>query len=117
MNYGKNYIDRGIVKWTGMYLAEHTAQLEAFQKKEHTLVTQKKQMSSLEIDEIVACAVLKNVAVCIQKEARDLNGHYYPDVIGKIRGYDNRGLFINDEKVDFDEIRHISIQPSIKWFE
>ena len=44
MNYGKNYIDRGIVKWTGMYLAEHTAQLEVFQKKEHTLVTQKKQM-------------------------------------------------------------------------
>ena len=88
-----------------------------FQKKEHTLVTQKKQMSSLEINDIIAKAVIKNVAVCIQKEARDLNGHYYPDVIGKIRGYDNRGLFINDEKVDFDEIRHISIQPSIKWFE
>ena len=69
MNYGKNYIDRGIVKWTGMYLAEHTAQLEAFQKKEHTLVTQKNQMSSLEINDSIAKAVIKNVAVCIQKEA------------------------------------------------
>lgn len=40
MGYGKEYVDRGIVKWDGMYLSEHTSELN---NVEQAIINQAKQ--------------------------------------------------------------------------
>lgn len=115
MGYGKEYVDRGIVKWAGMYLSEHTSELNDVQQALTNPTKQKRQMSNTEINRVLSEAQLKSLVVSIQKEERDIEGHYQHDLIGIIAGFDERGLFIGSEKVDFDEIRHVAIYDKVKW--
>ena len=48
-------------------------------------------------------------------EARDLNGNYYPDIIGKIKGFDELGIYIEETKIGYDEIRNVCLYSHIKW--
>ena len=74
-------------------------------------------MTTEEIDNVFKEAQLHNRPVSIQTQDRDLNGNYYPDIIGWIIGYDEIGIYVGDQKVGFDEIRHVEIYESLKWFD
>lgn len=81
--------DRGIKKWTGFYLSEHTAARKAEEKI--------KQKSNP------------------QKEAVDSEGKYYDDVIGQLSGFDELGIYVGGEKIDCDEIRNVEMINVSKW--
>ena len=38
-----------------------------------------------------------------------MEGKYLDDVVGMIKGYDELGIYIDDQKVDYDEIRHVEL--------
>lgn len=116
-NYGKEYIDRGMVKWNGMYLSEHTAARYNQRTAKRNRPKQKIAMTTQEIQTILVTAYKNSCIVAIQKEERNLDGDYSPDIIGNILGFDELGLFIDQQKVDFDEIRHVEILSNAKWFE
>lgn len=115
-NYGKEYVDRGIIKWNGMYLSEHTEQMYNEQAAVKNRPTQKLQMTTEQIQLILVDAFQGSLVIAIQKEERNLDGDYLPDIFGHIIGFDERGLFIDQKKVDFDEIRHVEIRSTPKWF-
>lgn len=115
-NYGKEYVDRGIIKWNGMYLSEHTEQMYNEQAAIKNRPTQKLQMTTNQIQSVLVEGFKNSLVIAIQKEERNLDGDYLPDVIGHILGFDERGLFIDQQKVDFDEIRHVEIRSNPKWF-
>ncbi|SPW41138.1 DNA-directed RNA polymerase beta subunit [Enterococcus faecium] len=52
MSYGENYQDRGMVKWAGFYLSEHTDTLQDQKKTESNRPVQKMQMDVDEIGEV-----------------------------------------------------------------
>lgn len=54
-------------------------------------------------------------SVRIQKEERDAKRYYPGDVVGILAGFEELGLYIGEEKVNYDEIRHISITVINKW--
>ena len=104
-----------MVKWAGFYLSEHTDLMNKDDKNRRISPSQKPQMELDEINRIMEEARLKDKSVCIQIEARDLNGNYYPDVIGKIKGFDELGIYIEETKIGYDEIRHVSLYSHTKW--
>ncbi|MCR9049905.1 hypothetical protein ACVWIQ_13240 [Enterococcus faecium] len=110
-----DYNDRGRLKWTGFYLSDHTEEIDADneQRANHNLA--KEQMMTEEIAEVLNTAVLKNRSVCIQKEERNAEGYYPADIIGKILGSDELGIYIGAHKVHYDEIRHINFYQNNKW--
>ena len=116
-NYGKEYIDRGMVKWHGMYLSEHTEARYNQQTAKLNRPKQKTAMTTQEIQTILVEAYKNSCIVAIQKEERNLDGDYLPDIVGNILGFDELGLFIDQQKVDFDEIRHVELLSNAKWFE
>lgn len=63
-----------------------------------------------------ACS-LKRRPVAIQLEQLDMEGKYLDDVVGMIKGYDELGIYIDDQKVDYDEIRHVELYDWHKWSE
>lgn len=116
-NYGKEYVDRGMVKWQGMFLSEQTERIREIEHARNNPIKPKTEMTTEEIDNVLKEAQLHNRPVAIQTQDRDLNGNYYPDIIGGILGYDEIGIYVGDQKVGFDEIRHVEIYESLKWFD
>lgn len=109
------YHNRGMKKWAGFFLSEHTAEQEKIQKGLAHTNSPKPQMSDQEIGEVLQMARIKNKSVAIQIEDIDNEGNYYDDIIGKLRGSDSMGIYIGGEKVHYDEIRNIQIYDQVKW--
>jgi len=112
-----DYQDRGLLKWMGFYLSDHTEIINKDKKIRSNVNLAKEQMGSEEIQEVLARSALKRLPVSIQKEARDLEGCYPDDIIGLIEGGDELGLYISGHKVGYDEIRHIELLDWHKWSE
>ena len=72
-------------------------------------------MTTEEISEVLNAAVIKNRLVCIQKEERNAEGYYPDDIIGKILGSDELGIYVGKDKIHYDEIRHIEFYQDNKW--
>ena len=109
------YHDRGMKKWAGFFLSEHTAEQEKIQKGLAHANYPKPQMSEQEIGEVLHIARIKNKSVAIQIEAVDRDGSYYDDIIGHLKGSDSLGVYVGNEKVHYDEIRNVELVDHVKW--
>ena len=109
------YQDRGMKKWRGFFLSEHTTEQEKIQTGLTHSNSPKPQMTEQEIGEVLQVARLKNKSVAIQIEAIDNEGNYYDDIIGPLKGADSLGIYVGNEKIHYDEMRHIELVEHIKW--
>ena len=44
-----------------------------------------------------------------------MDGYYPEDIVGKILGGDELGIYVGEDKVHYDEIRHIEFYQEQKW--
>lgn len=109
------YQDRGMIKYQGFYLSDHTALLKKLYKTEAKSNPKKEQMSLEDIDRVLFTARQSNVPIAVQLEQVDMEGRYSDDVIGFIMGHDNLGVYVGDQKVNYDEIRNVEITTIKKW--
>lgn len=114
-SYFLDYQDRGIQKWNGFYLSEHTASIEKVTALENKIIPKKRQMSEGEIGQLLEFAFSNHRQVFIQVEMVDSEGNYAEDTIGFIEGFDELGLLIGSEKIHYDEIRHVGLLNNKKW--
>ncbi|HCT4835118.1 TPA: hypothetical protein OTY75_002617 [Enterococcus faecium] len=110
-----DYNDRGRLKWAGFYLSDHTEEIDADNEQRANNNLAKEQMTTEEIAEVLNAAVIKNRSVSIQKEERNAEGYYPEDIIGKIKGFDELGIYIEETKIGYDEIRNVCLYSHIKW--
>ena len=115
MSYGESYQERGMGKWAGFYLSEHTDTLNDQMTREKNCPQQKMQMDIDEIGTILSEAQRRNKEIAIQIEERDSNGYYKPDTVGVIKGFDELGIFVGNTKIGYDEIRHVAFSNDLKW--
>lgn len=109
------YQDRKLLKWKGFYLSEHTRQMNAKKAEKAYVWPAKIAMDYDEIERILYEARLKGYNIAIQKEEVNEEGQYSPDIVGKIQGYDSRGIYVDNQKIDYDEIRHVACINIAKW--
>lgn len=110
------YEDRGMMKWmTSFILPEHSKALNNFKEEREKIINQKPQMDGSEIERILETARLKSNPVSIQLEILNRDGNYGDDVNGMIRGFDELGIYIDDQKVHYDEIRNVELYNRPKW--
>ena len=107
-----DYNDRGRLKWAGFYLSDHTEEIDMDNEQR---AIAKEQMTTEEISKILKTAIIKNRTICIQKEERDVDEYYPEDIVGKILGGDELGIYVGEDKVHYDEIRHIEFYQEQKW--
>lgn len=111
------YRDRGMKKWAGFILSEHTLEQEKYEKAKKKVNVPKPQMSPEDIYTTMQQAQIKNKRIAVQRVAVDIEGNYYDDVIGLLKGADSRGIYIGNERIDFHEIRHVELLNHKKWSE
>lgn len=115
MNYlNHEYQDRGMKKWAGFYLSEHSAIQETEELDRNQQIHQKPQMSEEEINQVLLDATTYQKLVRIQV-AEIINGQYLPDIVGFYRGSAEEGFYIDDSLLRIEEIHHISVEEPIKW--
>lgn len=112
------YEDRGMMKWlNGFFLSDHTSAMKKDVAERSHVNDQKKQMYTHEIQQVLEHARLKSRPVAIQLEQLDIEGKYLDDIVGMIKGFDELGIYIDNQKVDYDEIRHVELCDIPKWSE
>lgn len=108
--FEEKYYDRGMVKWLGYYLSDHTEQIA----KEHAHNTQIKMRSwqtAMTEDEITALlfkAYRQRLKVDLQVKLQDMDGTLPALVSGIVQGYDeNNFVFIGADAIKIDDIQWI----------
>ncbi|HAT55804.1 MAG TPA: hypothetical protein DCW31_11325 [Lactobacillus sp.] len=103
-----DYVDRGMLKWQGYYLSDHTAQLNKQAKKRAEVIQPKTIMTPAEIGQILQSAFANNYAVRLQLYSNASDGHLQPDVVGHIAGYYETQIILEDgQKIDLLNIRNV----------
>lgn len=113
------YQDRGMMKWIGFYLSDHTAVLDQESKERNHINIEKEQMTLEEIGEVLQQAYLKNKRIAIQLETLNDEGNYLDDLVGKIFGQKEEQIYLNEEKrgmlhLTIEQIHHVEILGSKK---
>lgn len=83
--YIKNYHDRGMKKWSGLFLSDHTLRINKDNQKRQTVYYSKKPMTQYEIRKSLmkSFAEHRQVAVQIKEVTED-------DIIGFAKGLSRR---------------------------
>lgn len=115
--FNERYVDRGVVKWMGMFLSEHTASIQRDKKKRSFIVEKKEQMNENDIYSILNEAITNNSMVIIQVEEINTDGNYQEDLIGWIEGYEDSYIYLSGNKIALESIRNIQLYSQLKWSE
>lgn len=107
------YTDRGIVKWFGMMLSDHSEALKQSAQHNHRFnIKPKPEMTETEISNILYQAFIHQSPVSIQAHIIK-NGYYFKDLECKVSGYadDQIYLLLKDGRsvsCHLDNIRNIA---------
>lgn len=118
----RDYEDRGMAKWMGFYLSEHTAEMALEKKERETLWLRKPQMSELDISDTLEKAYTTRCPVEIQLSELNPDGYAYEDIVGVIEGFKTTSIFVSHPEtgvqvIPGDAINHISLLDPVKWSE
>ncbi|GAX00746.1 hypothetical protein [Secundilactobacillus silagei] len=106
--FDHDYQDRGVVKWQGFYLSDHTAALKKQARQEAVKHPAKTQQSLEEMSVILSDAYANGKRVSIQVNDRDLNGEFRPDLVGKVIGYKEDKIYLAGQTdVSILDMRHV----------
>ncbi|MCT1905321.1 hypothetical protein [Oceanobacillus sojae] len=114
------YKDRGIMKWLGMMLSDHSEALKKEEVDDQLIqVKEKEKMGEEEIASVLYQAFVTDSPVLIQANVIR-NGNYYKDLECKISGYvENRiYLFLKDGRAiscTLEEIRNVEMMNLLDW--
>ena len=104
-----DYHDRGMMKWQGFYLSDHTAALNHQNQQLNEVYVLRPQQSLAEITQLLANAYQRQQPVTIQLKTVDQNNRHLPDITTLIRGYNANEIVIGaDRFIPLPEIRNVS---------
>jgi len=110
------YHDRGIQKYNGFFLSEHTENLTNERIHSTETILAKEQMSEELIFETIDFAIYKQKKISIQLNIRDIEGNFLEDITGMIKGYDEANIYLDTVKVPLNQIRHITTFNTKSWY-
>lgn len=116
----RNYDDRGMAKWMGFYLSEHTSEMEKDNTIRNTIYYRREKMSEIEISSILDTAYRYRYSVIIQLDALNTEGFAFEDVTGVVEGFNENKLYLSDVEtgiqiVSINSINHIALSTTEKW--
>lgn len=116
-SYFEAYQDRGIKKWNGFFLSEHTA-IIANEQEKSKCIQRFPQLDQKQIDDCLNQSINYNKRLTIQLNTFDALGRVQPFISGVCRGFVTpETILIDDCLVEYNDIRHIRMADSSKWFE
>lgn len=105
----RDYHDRGMMKWQGMFLSEHTTALKQEEAAANQVVYRHEQMEINKKTELLYFAFSHVKVVLVQVGEINLGWNQQERVIGIVNGFDEGNVFIDGKPYDIDEIEYVEI--------
>ncbi|MCT4380611.1 hypothetical protein [Leuconostoc pseudomesenteroides] len=107
-----DYRDRGIKKWQGFFLSDHTSALKRFDYDNNYSETPMKQMATSDILRVAMHALANWQSIVMQLNATTYEHDTQKNIAGMIASIDDRAIYIEDSKGEtqgylFEDIRAI----------
>src|SRR5690625_4449469 len=115
------YKDRGIVKWFGMILSDHSEALKKEKVNDQLIeVKAKEEMTEEQVATILYKAFMTNSPVLIQANVMR-NGNYYSDLACKVNGQMENQVYLITKseystKCTIDQIRNVEFMNVLDWY-
>ncbi|BDR56466.1 DNA polymerase III subunit alpha [Xylocopilactobacillus apis] len=114
-----DFKDRGMMRWFGFYLSDHSLAIRKQKKQEHQILAQKHhlQMSFSEIAETISLALVHQSQVIIEKNDTEIkNGEMIDSaqIKGFIQGYSDDGLVVDEQEIPYQEIKYLTLYQGTK---
>lgn len=110
-----DYHDRGMMKWQGFYLSDHTAALNQQNQQLNAVYVPRPQQSLAELTQVLADAYQSQQLVTIQLKMVDQNNHHLPDITTLIHGYNANDIVVDSDCfVPLQEIRNVAYKKTEK---
>ncbi|WP_060459749.1 hypothetical protein [Lactobacillus acetotolerans] len=109
-NFFRNYQERGMKKWSGFFLSDHSLKINQDNRKRATVYSKKTEMSEAEISKILLQSFSNHYPVSIQLKNLDEDCRFAEDIKGFVEGYSNENMVtISGTAVHLDDINHIEL--------
>lgn len=109
------YHDRGMMKWMGFFMSDHTVYMGKQRDKEEA-EKPLPQMESLTIDRMLQESWTKTKPLSVQVDMED----HYETLTGIIIGYESEFVYLQGESglttLKFSSIRHVTALAAEKWW-
>ncbi|QNQ80977.1 hypothetical protein [Lactobacillus sp. PV034] len=106
-SFFKNYHDRGMVKWAGFYLSDHTAKINADYQRRTKKIRPRPAMPLSVISEQLLQAFVSHQKVKIQLKIKNIEAQYEPDIEGRVEGYNEDEIIVSGQRIKITEINNI----------
>ena len=106
----KNYQDRGMKKWAGFFLSDHTLKINKDKAKRAMVYQKKPSMNEDEISQLLFKAFSDHYYVQVQLKELDDDGKLKADICGFVEGYQEQLIIISGQKVAIDDINNVTIK-------
>lgn len=104
-----DYRERGIKKWRGFFLSDHTSALNREAMKQQENEKQLPQMSLDEIKRIALRAGANYHFVSVQLNEMNYNHEIKKSIFGMVDSVNDRFMLVDDKKIMFDTVRSINL--------
>ncbi|MGY3765381.1 hypothetical protein ACWOAH_02345 [Vagococcus vulneris] len=111
------YKDRGIVKYQGFFLSEHTTSIMNEESDRNLEIFGKEQMSEEQIMELIERAIMKQQRISVQLNLKDMTGNFMEDISGMVLGYEDGTLYLDDAPIMISQIRHVEMEENKVWYD
>lgn len=108
--FDHDYHDRGMIKWQGYMLSDHTSALKKESKQRATVIEPKPLMTAEEIGEVLEQSYANNKRVSLQLYSTSSDRTLEPDKTGKVLGVQDNNVFVDgNDWIAIDTIRHAEL--------
>jgi hypothetical protein len=110
-NFFKYYQDRGMKKWAGYFLSDHTMKMNHKQAAEAEADSRKLEaaMPLTEIGSILLTAFADHYPVRLQLKEIEADGQLPAEITGLVVGWHEQSVMINDHAVPLEQINHVKL--------
>ncbi len=98
-----HYQDRGMKKWAGFFLSDHTAMINKETRQKS--VPDRAEMSREECGKVLGAAFANQHPVAVQLKEVDENGDRPEEIVGFVQGYADDKVVIGEQVIALDDLR------------
>jgi hypothetical protein len=103
----RTYQDRGMKKWAGFYLSDHTVKINQEQRRRDTVYVKKKTMSQKDIRAMLMRSFGEHRKVSVQLKELSVDNDLQAYIVGFVEGYQEDTAIISRNLVLIEDINHI----------
>lgn len=103
----RNYQDRGMKKWAGFFLSDHSLKINKDNQKRRTVYCKKSPITQNEIRKSLMKSFAEHRQIAVQIKEITEDNQVKPNIIGFVDGYQEDAAIISNHFVNINDINHI----------